>query len=450
MTNIQEFTDKLFGGASAYGFECCEAYYGSGVSFRAMVRDGGVEEYMNTESGGLSFRGLINGRMGYSYSELIELEVIPALLKNAAQNAEIIESAEEERLFKGSEKYMEVPAHRRDLSSPDQKIDMALRMEKRALGTDPRVKSVIHCLVSTGSGETYISNTLGLSLSHSSDFAFAAVVVQAEENEQVKVAAETFIGNDFTGFDPEDMADKAVGKALSYLGAAPAGSGKYPIILSNTEAVNMFACFSGIFFAEKVQKGFSLLKGKLGEKIAAGCVTLRDDGVYKDSPGNAPFDSEGVATKNKAVIENGELKTYLYNLKSASADGVESTGNGFKPSFRSPVGTACTNFYIVPSGDDLNALFEKMGDGLYITELAGLHSGANAVSGNFSLSADGFTIKNGKIERPVEQITIAGNFFDLLKDITAVGSDLRFDDAGGAGFYGMPSLLIRELAVSGV
>ena len=448
---LDEFIEKLFKSAEEYGFTGCEAYYGAGSSFRAMVRGGEVEEYKSAESGGLSFRGIYGGKMGYSYSEAIDGAIIPLLVKNAAENAGIIESAEAERLFKGSESYMELPEDTDgDEMDPARKIELAKRMEARALSADPRVKSVIHCLVSTGSGETRIMNTLGLSLSHASGYAYALILVQAEENSQVKVAGEYYIGHSLKGFDPEDLAEQAVKKAVSYLGASPVKNGKYPVVLNNLEAINLISSFAGVFYAEKVQKGFSLLKGKLGTTIASECVTLRDDGVYKDSLGNVPFDSEGVATKNKAVIENGVLKTYLYNLKTAEIDGVESTGNGFKPSFRNPVGTACANFYIVPSDTGLEELFKEMGDGLYITELAGLHSGTNAVSGSFSLSADGYLIENGKIARPVEQITVAGNFFDLLKDITAVGSDLRFDDPGGDGCFGMPSILIKELAVAGV
>jgi PmbA protein len=123
---------------------------------------------------------------------------------------------------------------------------------------------------------------------------------------------------------------------------------------------------------------------------------------------------------------------------------VESTGNGFKPSFKTAVGIAPSNFYIAAGTDSREELIAGMGDGLVITNLEGLHSGANAVSGDFSLSAEGFLVRGGKIERPVEQITIAGNFFSLLKDIEAVASDIQFK-----GNVNSPSVLVRELSVAG-
>jgi PmbA protein len=207
---------------------------------------------------------------------------------------------------------------------------------------------------------------------------------------------------------------------------------------------DLLATFAGIFSAEKVQKGFSLLKGRLGSKIAADVVTIRDDPLLAELPGSAVFDGEGVAAKNKAVVENGALKTYLHNRKTAKKDGVEPTGNGFKPSFKAAVDIAPSNFYIVAGNKSRDELIAEMGDGLIITGLEGLHSGANSVSGDFSLSAEGFLARGGKTARAVEQITIAGNFFGLLKDIIAVASDLEFK-----GKISSPSVLIREISVAG-
>ena len=158
-----------------------------------------------------------------------------------------------------------------------------------------------------------------------------------------------------------------------------------------------------------------------------------------------PFDAEGVASKTKAVISDGVLKTFLHNLKTAKKDGVESTGNAYK-GIKSPIGISPTSFYIQAGDKSYQQLLEEMGEGLIIISVQGLHSGANPVSGDFSLGAYGYYVKDGRIQRPVDQITIAGNFFDLLKNVVAIGSDLEFDSSG----VGSPSsLLIKELAVAG-
>jgi PmbA protein len=207
---------------------------------------------------------------------------------------------------------------------------------------------------------------------------------------------------------------------------------------------DLLGTFVSVFSAEEAQKGFSLLKGRLGGKIAADTVSIRDDPLLDQLPGSAVFDGEGVAARNKTVVENGVFKTFLHNRKTARKDGVEPTGNGFKSSFKTAVGIAPSNFYIAAGTGNREELIAGMGDGLIITNLEGLHSGANSVSGDFTLSAEGFLVWGGKITRPVEQITVAGNFFSLLKDISDVASDLEFK-----GNVSSPSVLVRELSVAG-
>ncbi|MCL2286171.1 MAG: TldD/PmbA family protein, partial [Firmicutes bacterium] len=161
------------------------------------------------------------------------------------------------------------------------------------------------------------------------------------------------------------------------------------------------------------------------------------------------FDAEGVATQNKAIIENGVLKTLLYNTKSAEKDGVKSTGNASKAGFGGAIGTGTTNYYLVPGEKSYDELVQGLEKGVIITEMAGLHSGVNAVSGDFSVSAEGYFVENGKIVKPVEQITVAGNFYELLKNIETVGSDLRFHSLGSGGI-GMPSVLVNGLSIAGL
>lgn len=449
---IQAFKEKLFQKALAYGFTDCEVYYEKGNSFEVRIFNGEIAQYKNAFPAGLSFRGTYKGKMGYAYTEKVQEDVIDILIQNAAQNAEIIEEVEVEILYKGDETYPEAVGYNPQLNavSVNEKIELAKRMERAAYAADERVKSVDYCVLGTGEGETVIINSLGLALSYKSNLAYAYVYARLEENESTKMAMETWFGNDWKEFFPEAVAKKAVAKGASYLNAAPANTETYQVVFDNMAACDLFSTYAGVFFAEGVQKGFSLLKDKLGQKIASEAITLRDDGIYKNSLGNIPFDSEGVSTKNKTIIENGVLKTYLYNLKSAAKDGVASTGNGFKPSFKGTVSTACTNFYIEPSDLSQDQLLAMMDSGLMITELAGLHSGTNTISGDFSLSADGFLIENGVITRAVDQITIAGNFYQLLQNVTAVGKDLRFDLPSGSGTVGMPSVLVSEMNVSGV
>jgi len=196
------------------------------------------------------------------------------------------------------------------------------------------------------------------------------------------------------------------------------------------------------------QKGLSLLKDREGTQIASEAVTLIDDPHHGKALASTPFDAEGVATAKRAIVKSGTLTTLLHNLKTAKKQGVQTTGNASKGSYAAPIGVAPSNFYVQPSGQSPEQLLGEIGDGLLITELSGLHSGANGISGDFSLGAKGYLVKGGALGAAVNQITVAGNFFELLKRIRAVGSDLRFGFPQSS-CVGSPMLDAGELAVAG-
>ena len=449
--DIKDFRDKLFERAKKEGFSDYEIYYISGDSFRVTIFEGEIDQYSVNTDKGLSFRGLFNGKMGYSYTEILDDEALTMLIKNAKENALAIEDEDIEIIYGEKEAYAKVESFNEELEKVEasRKIDLALQLEKDAKNQSEKVKSIDDCIVASGKDERYISNSKGLDLSHKSNIIYALVSAVAEEEGKLNTAYSFKVTNDIEEIDTKRLAEKAVGDALLYMGAKSIPSGKYGVIIRNDVMADILSTFSGIFSAYNVQKGLSLLKDKLNSKIASDKVTLVDDPLMEKGICSVPFDDEGVATYTKAVIEEGVLKTYLYNLKTAKKDGVTSTGNASKASYASPIGTSPTNFYIKPGNNDLDELKEKQNEGLFITEVQGLHSGANTVSGDFSLAAKGFLIKNGTVERPVEQITIAGNFYKLLTDIVDLGSDLKFGIPSGSSCFGSPSVMLKELSVAG-
>ena len=448
--DLKVFTQKLFRAAEEAGFLEYEVYYVSGTTETYRVFDGEIAEFKRAGADGLSFRGLYEGKMGYAFTERIADDVIPFLIENAKQNAQIIESADAEVLYAGDEEYPTVSGYNEALDnvSSAEMAEAALAMEKAAFAADARVTGLSYCVLNRGDGSLYIANSKGLDLSHESNYLLAYLMPNVEANGTVQTGLDGYIGNKWEDFDAAALAKAAVARAVSKLGAVAVKSGAYDVVLHREAMKDLLETFSGVFSAESVQKGFSLLKDKLHTKIASEAITIRDDALLPDELGSVPFDSEGVASRNKAVVENGVLQTYLHNLKTAAKDGVASTGNGFKSSYQSSVGIQPTNFYIAPSDISYETLLNRMGDGLLITELEGLHSGANEISGDFSLSAKGYKVQNGQAASAVEQITIAGNFFALLKDIEVVGSDLCFRMPGD-GNIGAPSVLVRGMSVSG-
>ena len=174
-------------------------------------------------------------------------------------------------------------------------------------------------------------------------------------------------------------------------------------------------------------------------------MTLVDDPLLEGGMGSRPFDDEGVPSATHTVVEDGVFRTFLHNLKTARKDGVATTGNARKVGYASAVHVTPTNFYLKPGKRTLDDMLRGIGEGLVITEVSGLHAGANPISGDFSLLAKGYTFREGRREKPVEQITVAGNFYELLNAVRELASDLTFPMGG----IGCPSVDVGELSVSG-
>jgi len=447
---MKSLIDKIFQRGKEIGLGDMEVYYSAGSSLSLKVFQKELDTYNLSESEGLSLRGIYNGKMGYSYTEKVDESSIGQLVKDVAENATIIDSEDEEFIFEGSKEYKKVDSFNPSLSnvSEEDKIEFVKTLEEEALKSDKRITSVEACVYGDGYGETIMSNTKGLYLWDKNNIAYTYIAVVAKEGEDIKTGMSYRTGNDFNIFNAKEIAREAVGEAISLLGAKSVKSGDYGVIIRNSAAADLLEAFTGIFSAEAVQKNLSLLKGKLNEKIASDKFTLIDDPYMDGGLASKSFDGEGVACRYKKVVDKGVLKTYFHNLKTAKKDGVETTGNASKGSYKASIGISPSNFYVEKGGRSLEDMIADMDRGIMITELQGLHSGLNSVSGDFSLAALGYLIEGGKITRPVEQITVAGNYFEMLKNIEEIGSDLKFG-LPGESYIGSPSIKIKKLSIAG-
>ncbi|MGB4439022.1 MAG: TldD/PmbA family protein [Sedimentibacter sp.] len=447
---MKSLIDKIFAEGKKHGLSDMEVFYSTGSSLSLKVFQKELDGYSLSESEGLSLRGIYNGKMGYSYTEKVDESSIELLVKNVAESAVIIDSDDEEYIYEGSKEYKKIDTFNPALGKvqEEEKIKFVKQLEEEAFKIDARIQSVETCVYGDGFAETIMSNTKGLFLHDKSNIAYTYVVVVAKDGNDIKTGLAYRSGNDFSKFNSKEIAEEAVHEAVSLLGAKSIKSGDYAVVIRNSAAADLLESFTGIFSAENVQKNFSLLKGKLNEQIASDKFTLVDDPFMEGGLASRSFDGEGVACKYKKVVEKGVLKTYFHNLKTSKKDGIETTGNASKGSYKSSIGIAPSNFYVEKGEKSLDEIISTMNNGILITELQGLHSGLNSVSGDFSLAALGFEIKDGKINRPVEQITVAGNYFEMLINIEETGSDLKFGLPGDA-YIGSPSLKIKKLAVAG-
>ncbi|MGL4773241.1 MAG: TldD/PmbA family protein [Clostridium sp.] len=435
------FKDKLFIEAKKAGFEDFQIQYSDRESLNINIYEGDVEKYSLNQSFILHFKGMINGKLGYSYTEILDDDAITLLIKSAKDAALSVENEDVQFIYEGDKEYSEVKTYSDKLENidPSKLIDLALGMESECKKYNENVKNFSTCAIGYSNSKSGIMNSKGLDLSSKDNYLTSYVVPIVNIDGEKKDGMGYTIAWDVNDVNPCEIAKQGVEEALVKFGAKSIPSGKYKVIINNEAMSSLLSTFSSIFDAESVQKGLSLLKDKEGEIIASKKVSIVDDPLIDFGLASTSFDSEGVATYKKDVIKEGKLMTLLHNLKTANKAGVKSTGNGFGG------GGTPTNFFIEKGDKSLEELCKEIGTGLVVTSFAGLHSGASAVTGDFSLATKGFYVENGVKTFPVEQITVSGNFYDLLKDIIEVANDLKFPMSN----IGSPSVLVKELAIAG-
>ena len=443
--NFEKLREILETEAKSEGLEHYEIYYTSSEGLNAETLEHEISSFSSGVSAGVSFRCVWQGSMGNAATELFEENELRSLVRRAKANAEVIENGEQAIIFGGSEKYATVAESVAQMPQVSDIKKLALSIEEQIYGESELVTEGTQSGVFAESSRVELANSKGLRLSNK--LFVAGAYAQAVVNREGE-AQEAF---DFAmGLDETDsLASKSVCDAIAKLGAAEIPSGKYNIILDGKQMRAMLSAFSGVFSGKNAMLGLSLLSGKEGERVAADCVTLVDDPLMTENGVATAFDGEGVATYKKNVIENGMLKTLLYDLAYAQKAGKESTANGQRASYAQQVNIAPFSFYIKGGELSDSELLAKMGDGIYVTELKGLHAGANSVTGDFSIESAGFAVKGGKLAGAVKGFTVAGNFFRMLEQIQAVAKDVKFGMPSGFTVYGSPDVLLGEMSVAG-
>ncbi|MBR6568838.1 MAG: TldD/PmbA family protein [Clostridia bacterium] len=444
---MNAFLNQLMARAKEAGIEACEAYIVERDSFKAMVTGGEVVEYNTNATRGLGFRGIKDGKMGYASTEAFDDDAVEMLVRGVVESAELSEDTDPVFLYDGSEDVPELTLTNDEIAQldPEVKIARVIEMEKAVKAYDERIDKTARNMVQTGRHTVRIVNSYGMDRAFTEDICVMYGQATAKENGHVATGFYGKGGRSFDLLDAQKIGSEVGKSAVEQLGATQIPTGSYRVIIHRGAMTDLLETFCGIFSAETAHKGLSLLKGRVGEKIAADGVSIIDDPLLLAGLEARPFDAEGVPSKAHTLVENGVFKTFLHNLKTAHKDGVETTGNASKAGYSSAVHVSPSNLYIKAGNKSFDELVAEMGDGVVITDVAGLHAGANPVSGDFSLLSKGYTVRNGKKEKPIEQITVAGNFYDLLRNARSMADDLEFPFGG----IGSPSIDVGEISISG-
>lgn len=435
---------KFFELAKSKGIKGSEIYSAKKYSLSFELFHSEVSSYSTSESFAMSARGIYNDKFGVANTEKVDRDTPEHLVNEIIANAKVIEKDDKAILFEGSKKYQKRNLYNKAIAelSIDQKMKNLYEIEAKLKQADPRVVEIETVQYSEEATEVNLVNSYGLNLKSKSNYYVYGASIVVKQNDEVKTGYKVLLSNDLNELDIDKFVKEVVYDATRKLGGTQCASKKYPIVLNQKTVASFLDPYLESASAEEVQKQSSFFVGKLNQQVASKKITILEQPLLKNCFFRY-FDDEGVATTNKKVVEKGVLKTYFHNLETAQREGTRTTGNGYKAG--SKIGVGFVNPSIKPGRKSEDEIIAKIKTGVYISSVAGLHAGLNPQSGNFSLQAEGFMIRDGKIAEPLSLITIAGNLLDLFMDVRDVANNPELQLSG----ISAPSLYIKKLVVSG-
>jgi PmbA protein len=446
--NLEDVARRAVEAAGGAGATDAEAWAEQATSRRIQVYDGKVESLSDAGGRGVGVRAFVDGRSGYAYgTDLSEAGV--AEVAGAARAAADAADADEhgglpDECGATPVDGLASPALR-DWST-ERKVELALAIE-RAARSRPGVTQVETATYSDAEGNVALANSRGFSAGYDATQAWAYASAFAGEGADLMTGLGVDLGRDPGALDPEAIGGEAADRALALVGARQPESRRCPVVLDAFVAASFIGFIGSMLSADAVQRGRSLFAGKEGDEIADPVLVLTDDATDPEGPASAPFDGEGSASRRTPLIADGRLLTFLFDVRTARRAGRSTTANASRGSYRSPPSVGTTNLVLEPGEHDLEGLFAEAGEGLFVTDVAGLHSGVNPVSGTFSVGASGRLIEGGAAGAPVRELTIASDLVSMLKAVREVGSGARWVPFGGS--VKAPPILVSEMSVSG-
>jgi len=456
--------------ASAAGASDAEAYAVEDSGREVRVHGGEVESLSAATQRGVGIRAWIGKRVGYAYGTDLSEAGVRALAERAAEAARVADedefagppdssaappdsSAAAVRLMHadGAKGAPEAAGGLSDPTlgewSPDRLAELALVIESAALAADSRIAGVEQAVYADSAESVALVSSLGIEGEYSSSSCYGYVQALAEGEEGRETGLGFDLGRGPAALDPAAIGREGAERAAAMIGAGKPRSRTCPVVLDPTVAASFIALIGRGLTASAVQRGRSPFAERLGDEIANQVLALHDDGLDPEGFASAPFDGEGVPRRRTALIESSALHTYLYDTYTANRDDAASTGNASRSGYRSQPSASASNLVVAPGELSFVELLGEADDGVLVTDVAGLHSGVNPVTGVFSVGASGRVIRDGELAEPLREFTIASDLVSMLRAVRAVGADSRWVPFGGS--VKTPSLLVGEMTVAG-
>lgn len=442
--NYIDLTEKLVKKCLRIGADAAEVYLETTRNLSVQVLKAEIETIEEASSQGVGFRVFVDNKMGFSHCNDFTDRALEDTISRAVAFAKL-SSPDENNVLTDDMGITKID----ELYDPgivsvpmDNKIKMALELESLALGVEGITKSS-GAGYGEGESEIFIGNSNGIMKSYKSSGCYLGVYVVAEKGNQKNTGGETCSRVFFSDLmSIEEIAERATKKALELLDPVMIETQKAAIIFDPAVARSLLGGVITAINGERVLQGASFLKDYLNKQFASPLLTLIDDGTRIKSLGSSPFDGEGVPTKRNVLVENGVLKSFIYNTKAAARAGVVSTGNASRSGFTALPGIGVHNVFLATGNHSQSEIIAGTAKGLFLKEVTGY--GIDAVSGNFSGGASGLWIVNGEIIHPVKGVTIAGRAFEILNGIDMMGNDIDLNRR-----FAAPTFRVAEMQIGG-
>ncbi len=444
--DLLDLVDKVVGWANSG--EQIEAVAVRGTDTEIRVYDGEIESLSSAQSQGVGIRVVQDGRQGFAYAATFDPAILAEALAEARDNATFATVDEFQLLAEPDG--VPVPTldlHRAALANvpTERKIDLALELERAVLALDSRIVGFESTDYADTRFEGAIASTTGIRNAGAETSAFLSTYVMAGRDDETRTGFGFSVGREPADLNPERAAADAVGRATRLLGAAKPPSERLTVVLDPWVTAQFLGIIGSILDGESVLKGRSLFADRLGEVVASPLLTLIDDPTDPRAFTATDTDGEGLACRRNLLLEDGVLRHYLHNAYTARRAGTVSTGSAVRGSFKGLPGVGVQAVSLLPGTASQAELIASVDNGVLVQDVAGLHSGVNPVSGDFSTGADGLRIRNGEVAEPLAEFTLGSTLQRMLLDVSAVGADLEWLPMSASGV----SLVIHDVTVSG-
>lgn len=432
------------------GATSAEAYCQDERDTEIRVYDRAVESLTEAGSQGVGVRAFASeGRTGYAFGTSFSDDGLATLARRAVEIAEVSDPDEHAGLPEvcGAAKTGALVADGFDDWTTEMKVEFAIATDAAARSADPRVSQVEQTIYADARGRVALANSDGFSGGYESSGAYAYSSAFAGEGEDLMTGLGLDIGRGPGDLDADAIGREAATRAAVLAGARRISGRRAAVVLDEFTAASFMGIVAAALSGESVLRGRSPFVGRLDEAVAASALAIADDGLIEGGPASAPFDGEGVAQRRTPLIAGGRVENLLYDARTAREAGATSTGSARRGSYRGRPSPGASNIVVDAGEDTLDELVSAAGDGLLVTQVVGLHSGVNPVSGVFSVGAAGIEIKDGRLAGPVREATIASDLISMLKSVVAVGAQRRWIPFGGSVLTA--PLLIGEMTIAG-